>query len=86
MAQYVPDGQDVHAVAPVLAWNVPAAQLVQADAEEAEYVPTRHAEHSVDEVAAYLPALHTSMTTERPVVAQKLPVGHGVHAVDPVEA
>ncbi len=86
MAQYDPDGQDVHAVAPVFAWSVPAPQLVQADAEEAEYVPTRHAEHSVDEEIAYSPATHTPVTADWPEVAQYDPAGHEVHPVDSVEA
>jgi hypothetical protein len=65
---------------------VPAPQLVQVDADAAEYVATRQDEHADEDDAEYVPAAQTPVTAERPVVAQYDPPGHAVHALEPVLA
>jgi hypothetical protein len=63
---------------------VPITQLVQVDADSAEYDATRQVEHEDEDAAEYVPAMHAPVTAERPVVAQYEPAGHVKQEVDPV--
>ena len=62
---------------------MPAPQLVQLDADAAEYVATTHDEHVDDDAAAKDPAAHIPVTADRPVVAQYDPAGQAEHELEP---
>jgi len=70
VAQYEPVGQAVQELEPTFATKVPAAQLVQVEADATAYVPTRQDEQIVADAAEYIPEMHVAITAERPVVAQ----------------
>jgi hypothetical protein len=61
-AQYEPAGHDPHELDPKLGWKVPAAQLV----------------HSVDETAAYKPALQIEQIDDvvAPATFDDVPAAH----------
>ena len=59
------------------------AQLVQLDADAAEYVATRHDEQVDEDIEANVPAAHTPVTADRPVVAQYDPAGQAEHELEP---
>ncbi len=49
-----------------------------------EYVPAAQLVHTDADVMEYFPAAHTPVVEDRPVVAQYDPLGHTIHALDPV--
>jgi len=68
----VPESQLEHAVAPVLSWYMPAAQLEQAPARAAAYLPAKQARQLLEEDA--------------PVTGWNWPAAHARQDSDPVDA
>lgn len=54
--------------------------------EDDANVPDEQPEQTVDDASEYEPVEQAPVTAERPVLAQKEPAGHAVHAVAPTEA
>ncbi len=83
---YMPTAQTAHAVAPVAAPKVPAAQDVQTPAAAAEYAPAAQKAHLVERVAPLaaenFPA-GQSKHDEACFEAWKVPAAHKVHWLAP---
>lgn len=71
---------------PLLAWNAPAAQLVQAaEPDEAEYLPAAQLEHAVAAAGENVPAGQITVGVEHaeaPELEPK-PTEQSVHEVEP---
>ena len=86
IAQYDPAVQGAQALWPVIAWNVPLAQTVQASAETLEYSPDAQLTQTVAPAAANVPGAHAPVIAERPTVEQNDPAVHEAHELWPAFA
>ena len=82
----MPAEQLAHPDEPVFVWYVPATQSVHDDTDPNESLPVPQLVQADAEAAEYLPSGQAAVTAVSPVEAQNDPASHAVHELCPVDA